>query len=56
MDKFENAGIDVDEASPRYENPEIQAAYERFAHASKRQLIAAVRSGREMHGWPIIFG
>lgn len=28
MDKFENAGIDVDEADPRYENPRIQAAYD----------------------------
>lgn len=131
MDKFENAGIDVDEADPRYENPRIQAAYdwacewlcdceaaaricdqcdaygstvvsvtadewyservctvnratrtitlreqwdrsnttlrhvreflaqccnERFAHTSKRQLIAAVRSGRRIHRWPIVLG
>lgn len=28
MDKFENAGIDVDEDDPRYENPRIQAAYD----------------------------
>ena len=33
-----------------------QCCDERFAHASKRQLIAAVRSGREMHGWPIVLG
>lgn len=33
-----------------------QCCDERFAHASKRQLIAAVRSGREIHGWPIVLG
>ena len=33
-----------------------QCCDERFAHARKRELNAAVRSGREMHGWPIMLG
>lgn len=33
-----------------------QCCNERFAHVSKRQLIAAVRSGRRIHRWPIVLG
>lgn len=31
-----------------------QCCDERFAHVSKREFITAVRSGREIHGWPIV--
>lgn len=33
-----------------------QCCNERFAHVSKREFIAAVRSGRKMHRWPIVLG
>lgn len=33
-----------------------QCCDERFIHARKRELNAALRSGQGIHGWPIVLG